>query len=374
MINQNYLDNDFDYDVIIVGCGPAGSITARYIQPKKNGLRVLVIDRRKKIGVPVQCGEGIIGYLAGQETVSNTYDKKELFECPDNVKAHRIDRLQFITLKHKIIEIPVSGYTIHRDLFDQFLSCRAAKEGAIIKKRVSFLGFKDKNTIQTNSGEITGNIIVGADGPTSSVAKSCGLQAPQITAKCVLAKIKGDFYDHTLKLFYGKIFKSGYGWIFSKGDHANVGFGTEFYKPSIKNHYTLRGVLDDFIKKELSVSEDDIFFRGGGIIPTGGLLHRIYKDNVLLVGDAAGMVHPSTGAGIGYAMVAGRECGFAVQRHLLYNEELRNYERKIREILQPSFTKGLRMKKTFQLISSTDFTLELSFWFIKTVGITKFIM
>lgn len=374
MTNQINLNNDFDYDVIIVGCGPAGSITARYIQPKKNGLRVLVIDRRKKIGVPVQCGEGIIGYLAGQETISNTNDKKELFDCPDYVKAHRIDRLQFLTMKHKIIEIPIDGYTIHRDLFDQFLSCRAADEGAIIKKKVSFLGFKDKNTIKTNNGDITGNIIVGADGPISSVAKSSGMQESQITAKCVFAKIKGEFYDHTLKLFYGKIFKSGYGWIFSKGDHANVGFGTEFYKPSIKTHHNFRVVLDEFIKKELSISEDDIFFRGGGVIPTGGLVPKIVKDNVLLVGDAAGMVHPSTGAGIGYAMVAGRECGFTIQRYFLFNEKLSNYEKKIRAILQPTFIKGLRVKKTFQLISSTDLMLELSFWLIKKIGITKFIM
>ena len=124
----------------------------------------------------------------------------------------------------------------------------------------------------------------------------------------------------------------------------------------------------------MSISEEDIFFRGGGVIPTGGLLSKIVKDNVLLVGDAAGMVHPSTGAGIGYAMIAGRECGYTVQRYFLYNEDLSNYERKIRVILQPSFTKGLRMKKTFQLISSNDLMLELSFWFIKKVGITKFIM
>ena len=288
--------------------------------------------------------------------------------------AHRIDRLQFLTLKHKIIDIPINGCTIYRDLFDQYLANLAAIEGAIIKKKVSFLGFKNKNTLKTTNGEITGKIIVGADGPTSRVANSCGLQAPQITARCVLAKIKGNFHDHTLKLYYGEIFKKGYGWIFSKGDHANVGIGTEYYRPLIKTHYTLRRVLDNFIKKELTISEDDIFFRGGGIIPTGSILPRIVKDNVLLVGDAAGMVHPSTGAGIGYAMISGRECGIAVLRNFLFKEDLNNYEKKTRIILQASFKKGLMIKKIFQLITTNDFSLDLAFWFIKKVGITRFIM
>ena len=374
MKNQNFINRDFDYDVIIVGCGPAGSVTARYIQPKKNNLRVLILERKKKIGMPVQCGEGILGFLGGREVGSSNYDKKGLFECPEKIKAHRIDKLQFLTPKQKIIEIPVGGHTIHRDLFDQYLAQRAIDEGPIIKKGVNFLGFKDKHTLLTNTGAITGNIIVGADGPISSVAKNCGLQPPKIMAKCVLTKINGDFYDHTMKLFYGKMFRKGYGWVFSKGDHANVGFGTEFYKKSTKTKITLRKILDDFIQKELHIKKDDVFFRGGGLIPTGGLIPRIVKENILIVGDAAGMVHPSTGAGIDSAMSAGRECGTAIMKYFLCNEDLKNYEEIVRSNLYSGYQKGLRVKKTFQWMTTSDITLELAFWVVKKVGITKLLM
>jgi len=371
---RNSIDDTFDYDVIIVGCGPAGSVTARYIRPSKHNLRVLLIDRRKKIGLPVQCGEGILSFVEGQEIGSSTQDKKDLFECPERVKTHRIDRLQMVTPKHKIIEFPVQGYTINRDAFDQYLAQRAQEEGAILKNRISFLGFKDKHTITTNMGEITGNVIVGADGAFSSVAKSCGLQPPQKLAKCVIAKIKGDFNDHTMKVFYGKMFNRGYGWIFSKGDHANVGLGFELYGKTIKTGNTLRKLLDDFIKKELSVKGSNILFRGGGIVPVGGPIPRTVKDNVLIVGDAAGMVFPPSGGGIDSAMIAGRECGNAIWRYYKLGEDLNNYEIKWRNILESDFKKGLRIKKILKLMTRYNTTCELFFLILKNSGLTRLFM
>ncbi|MFO7677852.1 MAG: NAD(P)/FAD-dependent oxidoreductase [Thermoplasmatota archaeon] len=372
MQNKRPIDNDFDYDVIIVGCGPAGSITGRYIYPKKNGLRVLILEQKKQIGVPIQCGEGILGFIEGNEIAPSTYDKKGLFECPDHVKAHRIDHLHFISSKKKAIKIPVYGHTLHRDLFDQYLAQRAINEGAEIRKGIRFLSMKDRNTIITSRGEFSANIIVGADGPSSSVACSCGLQPPKVFATCVLAHVKGNFNDHTMKIFYSKIFRMGYAWIFSKGDHGNIGFGTEFYDEIKKNNTTMRNILYDFIKKELDLEKDDVFFNGGGIVPTGGLIPRLIKDNVVLVGDAAGMVHPPTGAGIDSAMVGARECGIAIQRYFSYNEKLINYEKKIKAMFGPGYQKGLRVKKIFQLLTTTDITLDMAFRFVNTIGITKF--
>jgi len=363
---ENSVNNNYAYDVIIIGCGPAGSITARYIQPTQHNLRVLLIDRKKEIGVPIQCGEGILGFIQGQKLEPFIYDINNLFECPKQIRAHRIDQIQLITPKHKIIEIPVRGNTIYRDLFDQYLAQRAQQEGAIIKKGISFLGFKNKHTIITSKGEIKGKIIVGADGAISSVAKSSGLQQPTNLANCVIAKIKGDFNDHTMKFFQGKMFNRGYGWIFSKGDHANVGLGTEF-----KTRSPLRKILDDFIEKELRAKKSDIIFRGGGIVPMGGPIPRTIRDNILIVGDAAGMVDPLSGAGIGSAMIAGRECGTAILKYFIRGEDLYNYERNWRNTLDSNFKRGLIIKKTLQWAMRYNTSCEVLIWTLNKLGITK---
>lgn len=374
MNNRRHLKSNFDYDVIIVGCGPAGSITARYLLAKDNGLRVLILEQKKQIGVPVQCGEGILGFLAGHEVSPSTYDKKGLFECPDYVKAHRIDNLHFISSTNKTISIPVYGHTLHRDLFDQYLAQRAIEQGVEIKNSTRFLSFKDRNTIVTTKGDFSAKIIVGADGPNSSVAALRALPACKPLAMCVLAHVKGDFNDHTMKLFYSKKFFMGYGWVFSKGDHANVGFGTEFYDGVRKKNLTMRKILYDFIIDKLSATKDDIIFSSGGVVPTGGLLSHFVNDNVVLVGDAAGMVHPSTGAGIDSAMVGARECGIAIQRHLLYGEDLLNYENKGRMLFHSGYLKALRLKKAIQLLTTTNFTLDVAFRVVNGIGITKFLM
>lgn len=374
MNHRRLLQKDVDYDVIIVGGGPAGSITARYLYPKQSGLRVLILEQKKQIGVPVQCGEGILGVLEGHEVSPSTYDKKGLFECPDHTKAHRIDHLHFISSKNKMISIPVYGHTLHRDLFDQYLAQRAIEEGAELKQSTRFLSFKDRNTIVTSKGEFSAKIIVGADGSYSSVAASCGLPACKPLATCVLAHVRGDFNDHAMKLFYSKNFLMGYAWVFSKGDHANVGFGTEFYDVIRKKNLTMRTILYDFIQKQLSATKDDIMFSGGGVAPTGGLVSRLVNDNVVLVGDAAGMVHPSTGAGIDSAMVGARECGIAIHRHLLYGEDLCDYESKAKTLFHVGYLKALRLKKTIQLLTTTDFTLDMAFRIVKAIGITKFVM
>lgn len=367
------MKKNFDYDITIIGSGPAGSTTARYIHPNKNNLSVLIIDKRKKIGVPVQCGEGIIGFFGGEEVGSSTYDKKGLFECPKEVKAHRIDELNFVSPVGNIIKIPVKGYTIHRDLFDQYLAERAYEEGAILKTGTSFLGLKDRHTLITSNGEITSNIIVGADGANSSVAKSIGLNTPKKFAKCVIAKVLGDFNDHKMKIFYGKKFYGGYSWIFSKGNHANIGFGIESNYRSCKLGKSIRKTLDDFINLELEGKKFEIIYKGGGIVPTSGPISRTVKENFLIVGDAAGMVCPSTGGGIDSAMIAGRECGTTIWKYFRYDEDLDIFDKNWRNILEGYYRKGLVVKKVFQWMTITDMTTEILFKIINKIGSRLFI-
>jgi len=94
----------------------------------------------------------------------------------------------------------------------------------------------------------------------------------------------------------------------------------------------------------------------------------------LIVGDAAGMVFPATGGGIDSAMIAGRECGTAIWRYFKLGEDLKNYERKWRNILERDYEKGLRIKKILELMTRYDTTCELFFLILKNSGLKRLFM
>lgn len=347
----------YDNDVIIIGGGPAGTTTAKYIQPSKHNIKTLIIDRKQKIGTPVQCGEALFNAAEGQQLKPELEDDETgLFACPPHIIAHPLHKLQILSPKKKTFEFNIQGSTFHRDLFDQYLLKKALAAGARVQTKTTFIKFIDKHTILTNQGLMTSRIFVGADGPKSLVAKNYGLQTPTKICRCAIVKVKGDFHNHTMKIFFGKRYHKGYAWIFPKGDHANVGFGTEG-----RIHQPIHKILNQFIHDELNCDITQTYARGGGIIPSGGPIKQTVKQNVLIVGDAAGMVFPNNGSGIGPAMVAGRECGTAIANHLIHNEPLKNYEIRWRALMGIFFKRALYFKTLFQWITTTDYLLELCF-------------
>src|SRR2546427_514004 len=187
------------YDVIVVGSGPAGATAARYAA--RRGLKVLLVDKRKEIGVPVQCGE----YVAHNEEV--------------------------------------------RAIF-----------------------------------------------PT--VTKSVGLEWP-VSAPAMSATAEGDFSDAT-DMFFGNLAPGGYAWIIPKAGCANVGLGT---------WERFRGNLRDLFNKFVAARGLQPGKATGGFVPVLGPPSRTVKENVMLVGDAAGMVMATNGGGNNVAMIAGRYAG-----------------------------------------------------------------
>lgn len=359
--------NEFDYDVIIVGAGPAGSTTARYIKKYANNAKVLILERRKKVGVPIQCGEGLSKISEWKKLMPADYPLDELFEIPQKVIARDIKYGDVFSPKFTRYRLNHDGWVLYRDRFDQHLAELATKVGVEIRLNTSVKGLEDNHTIKTSNGNLTSNLIVGADGPRSLIAESIGLQTPSkicTLCPCVFCIVKGDFHEDAKRTYFGKRFANGFAWLFPKGETANIGLGSEWKK----HRKFLRNILDKFLK-DLKISFEDIIFRGGGVIPMGGPIPQTVRDNVLIVGDAAGMVWPSTGGGIGPSMISGRECGIAIANHLTKNASLNEYDHSWKKLIGDTFKKSLNEKNRFLWLTRHDLILEFC---LKAIGKKSF--
>ncbi len=302
------------YDCLVVGAGPAGASTA--MTAAKNGVKVLIIDKKKIIGEPVQCAEFVPEPLTGE------------VEIKEDCIANRVHSLITYLPDGTSLETSSPGIILNRQLFDRSLVIEAVRAGAelwIETKFVSLNGNKALLFRHNRSIEIEARIIVGADGPASSVGKAIGEKNSEYVFGMgyELALVKQ--MTHT-EVYFDKEFFGGYAWHFPKKLSANVGAGIRLSKNCSKK---LKVLLDKFVKK-LS-SERKVFARPlsktWGLIPVGGPLNTV-KGNILLVGDAGGQTHPITGAGISQAIVCGKLAGEAIARALKKDDlkELSSYD------------------------------------------------
>src|SRR5437764_15224536 len=116
------------YDVLVVGSGPAGGTAARYAA--RRGLKVLLVDKRKEIGVPVQCGE----YVAHNEEVRAIFptvtDLEDLMGVPYRVREVDTPIIRIWSPNGRRYDIPFKGFTVRRDKMDQGVAAQAGPRGA----------------------------------------------------------------------------------------------------------------------------------------------------------------------------------------------------------------------------------------------------
>jgi len=305
MVNEMKLENS--YDVVIVGAGPGGSITAR--DCAKAGLSVLLLEKRPEIGAPKRCGEGL-----GLDTIKRLgYTGKERF-----VTQRVINGVLFAP-NGKEIEIPGGdgGYVLERKVFDKFLAYDAAKAGAKVVSNAEAIDLIKTNGrvsgVVVNYNEeisrINAKIIVAADGIESKIAKIAGLNTLSTSTKIMSGyqyEMAGiDIKDPTHLYFYvgAGIAPGGYVWIFPKGAHiANVGIGIM----GKKDGKTAKYYLDKWIDSMPSVKKGSIIEENAGGIPLGNFLKKMTADNFIAVGDAAHQVNPIHGGGLSEATFAGQ--------------------------------------------------------------------
>ena len=333
-------------DVLVVGSGPAGSVTARYAA--QNGASVMMIERRPEVGVPVRCGEFMVSNGEIMGMFPNLEDVEELFDVPDSLRCRDIIGIKLVDPKARETILDFDGYTTDRDRFDQYLAKLAVDSGAELVNNCAFSQIED-GVAKTNQGDIEYKVIVGADGPGSRVARSLGLARNHNPYPAVTAQVKGDFDPYTV-MFFGDIAPGAYSWIIPKDGRANVGVG---FSPKFA-HGNLGEYFDTFAKKNGFEEHSKL---EGKYVPSEGPIDRTVSGNGMVVGDAAGQVISVNGGGIPLAMIAGRICGQVAAANVKSGSPLQNYDDQWRRIMEkPLKTAALnkRLADTFAFRSETS--------------------
>ncbi len=284
-----------EWDVIVVGAGPAGSAAAG--SAANSGAKTLLIEARSEIKAWKPCGEG----------VSKATFRTAGIDPDPGIVSNELS-MRVYAPNGKFVEITEKGYAINKDLFLLELARRAVEQGSEIKvgepvRRVSREG--SHLLVQTSRGTYAARVVIGADGFNSVVAKSLEMDNRTELIPVYQYKMTGLRIDVTCGHIYlgNELAPGGYAWIFPKSDKIfNVGIGV---RPGDPKKY-----LDKFISEKQNIFKDaKILGAAGSAVPIGGLAKEIVGDGVILVGDAAGTVIPFTGGGIHSSIAAGKIAG-----------------------------------------------------------------
>ncbi|MGZ4904709.1 MAG: NAD(P)/FAD-dependent oxidoreductase [Halobacteriota archaeon] len=317
-----------EYDVIVVGAGPGGSIAARTAAEECD---VLLIEKRQEIGSPVRCAEGV--YLLPRLERHISLDKKWI--------ASEIRGLQMHAPDGTMLELIGEEYQLNleRKIFDRQLAKDAARAGAHVMVRTRATGLimdngAVKGVTMNRLGEdfeVRSKVVIGADGVESQVGRWAGLNTTlklRDIESCAQYHMDNLDVARDINQFYAgsQYAPRGYAWVFPKGDHAaNVGLGVLGSNITDKRPIDY---LNEFVADKFPDGQPVELVVGG--VPVSDALKTIVSDGLMLVGDAARHTEPATGGGIITAMdggaLAGRVARNAVHQNDASVRVLRDYE------------------------------------------------
>jgi digeranylgeranylglycerophospholipid reductase len=330
------------YDVIIVGAGPAGSSTARYIAPRRSGVSVLLLEAKRSVGLPIQCGEALPNY-GDVEALFPGADCPELFDLPPDVVASEVRGIRFRLPRGRSCFAPVTGRTVYRDRLDRHLFEQALAAGADSRTGTRVIAVEGHRVV-TAADRFEAGIVVGADGPNSLVAASIPGFAPnRLLAPCAFVIAGGDFFERHMEIWIDQRFPGGYFWIFPKNGEANIGVG-------VRGATHVRPLLKRMLERISAETPFRTLFAGGGVVPMSGLKARLVSGHAALVGDAAGMVFPTNGGGTAQAMLGGRILGEVIREGL----PLSHYQRRIDRCMRPALARSRRTLRLIDLARRSD--------------------
>lgn len=334
------------YDIVVVGSGPAGSMTA--LTAAKNGASVLILERDKYVGIPVRCAEGIskrglTRFFEPDERWISTKIKGAKLYAPNGESCPMIS------------DALGDGYVLERRLFDEFIAKRAIMHDADLLTEANVYDlYREDKTIKGvkfsyhgNHRTVECNIVIGADGPESNIGKAAGLDTKlslhdlESAAQYLITNIDYDS-DYTHFYFGNHIAPGGYVWVFPKDKNtANVGIGVR----QDQTDRDAKSFLEEWISHKFKKPKSLNFVTG--CVPTAKTLPEITQDKLMLVGDAARQVNPVTGGGLSNILLAGFFAGTTAAQAI----EAEDYSQKFLKQYRKTWMKekGKKQKINYRL-------------------------
>ncbi len=316
-------------DVLVTGAGPAGCVAAA--RAAESGARTLLIDAKTRLGERPHCGEFVPRQLLAEfqldgSCVTQSVDTMiTLILAPGSLDEASADESRRSPASFDEIlsfpdvttgaETPSPGYLIDRARFDRDLARTAAQKGALVLSSTRLSGKDGDGWILKGRWEerrIVPKVVIAADGAASTVAARLSAQrTAYLRGVQIEAPLSAPLSSTHIVL--GQEIPGGYGWLFPKGSTANVGLGVSA-DPAVSPRLLLEALRRRFVAWGLI--RPGILASTSGLIPVSGMREHLTIGSVVFCGDAAGLTHPVTGAGMPQAIFSGWEAGYAAAEAL----------------------------------------------------------
>ena len=330
-----FVESEKRYDVIIAGAGPAGTAAGRMLA--ETGVRVLILDKARFPRLKA-CGGGLSPHIV-----------PIVGPLPEDVLEASVGRVRFSYAGGRPFDVelePPGIVMVMRDLFDNHLLQCAQQAGCEIRegREVTAVAEGDDSVeVVTDGGETwRSELLLGADGPMSRVARSVGLLPRRsmgigLSAETDVSPEDLERWGGTACIDFGVV-PAGYGWVFPKRNHLSCGVATTLPRlPDIRTR------LYDFLDR-IPATKNKIHARlQGHLLPYCDGTQTLVSRRTLLVGDAASLVDPLTGEGIHFAVMSGRMAA----RVIAEGRPLREYEEQVNDEIRLDLQYAARLASLF---------------------------
>lgn len=323
--------------VVVVGAGPSGCHAAFLFA--QAGAHVTVLEEHENVGLPVAC-TGIVTHALYRFVPRDSYYiVNELSSA--NILSH-----------NSSLVLPLKEDVICRKRFDSWMADRARKAGARLLTCHSFKQIRGNKAVCANGKEFMFDVLVGADGPLSPVAKAAGIYGKREFWIGQQVTLKGDFHSSQFKAFFGSVCPGFFAWSVPESSSvARVGLASS---------QNARKFFERFLER----CSGEVVDKQAGPIPKYQR-RRFAKGNVYLIGDAAGLVKSTTGGGVitglwsaellAHSVLKGKPYSLALlplRRELWLHNQLRKMLDRFSEADYDSLLRMMRSPKVQSLLES----------------------